>query len=359
MANGAANTGASRALREETGHAAVEAWLWLVAILVFAMVAVGGATRLTGSGLSITEWKPIIGAIPPLNEADWLAAFEKYKQIPQYKLINEGMSLAQFKGIFWWEWGHRLLGRVVGVVFALPLVFFWWRGWLRKGTARKYAALFALGAVQGAIGWYMVSSGLSERVSVSQYRLALHLSGALAIFSLLVWLALDERRARRGGSAAIVTPFVRAMAAVILGLVFLQTVLGAFVAGLKAGLIYNTWPSMDGQFIPSDYWISGQTLMSFFESHAAAQFNHRMVAYIVLAAALVQVIAIVRGGATSMAKQSGLMLLLVTLTQAVVGILTLVWHVPLELGVLHQAGAVIVLGVAVWHLFAVRDARKV
>ncbi|HMN37474.1 MAG TPA: COX15/CtaA family protein [Hyphomicrobium sp.] len=360
MANAAANRSALRAEHvAESGYALVEAWLWFVAALVFAMVAVGGATRLTGSGLSITEWKPIMGAIPPLNEADWLAAFDKYKQIPQYKLINEGMALSDFKTIFWWEWGHRLLGRIIGAAFALPLIFFWARGWLRRGTAGKYAGLLALGAIQGAIGWYMVASGLSERVSVSQYRLALHLSGALAIFALLVWLALDERRARLGGSPAIVTGFVRAMAAVLAGFIFLQTVLGAFVAGLKAGLIYNTWPSMDGQFIPSDYWIDGHGLMSFFEGHAAAQFNHRIVAYIVLAAALVQVIAILRAGATAAAKSSGVLLLLTTAAQALIGILTLVWHVPLTLGVLHQAGAVVVLGVAVWHLFAVHDARKV
>lgn len=359
MANAAINLSEPRAARAESGHAAVEAWLWFVAALVFAMVAVGGATRLTGSGLSITEWKPIMGAIPPLNEADWLVAFEKYKQIPQYKLVNEGMSLSDFKSIFWWEWGHRFLGRIVGVVFALPLLVFWWRGWLRAGTAGKYAGLFALGAIQGAIGWYMVASGLSERVSVSQYRLALHLSGALAIFALLVWLALDERRARLGGSPGIVTGFVRAMATVMFGLVFLQTVLGAFVAGLKAGLIYNTWPSMDGQFVPSDYWIDGHGLMSFFEGHAAAQFNHRMMAYVLLAVALAQTIAILRAGATCAPKLSGFVLLLAIVAQAIVGILTLVWHVPLTLGVLHQAGAVAVLGIAVWHLFAVSDARKV
>lgn len=343
----------------QDGHAAVEAWLWFVAALVFAMVAVGGATRLTGSGLSITEWQPIMGAIPPLHEADWLVAFEKYKQIPQYKLVNEGMSLAEFKSIFWWEWGHRFLGRIVGIVFGLPLVFFWLRGWLRSGTAGKYAGLLALGAIQGAIGWYMVASGLVERTSVSQYRLALHLTGALAIFALLVWLALDERRARLGSASSIVTGFVRTTAAVIVALIFVQTVLGAFVAGLKAGLIYNTWPDMNGQFVPADYWIDGHGLISLFESHAAAQFNHRMMAYAVLAAALVQGIAIWRDGVTGMAKSSGLLLLTVIVAQVIIGIATLLWHVPVSLGVLHQASAVVVLGYAVWHLFAVRDARRI
>lgn len=341
------------------GSKAIEVWLWLVAFLVFAMVVVGGATRLTGSGLSITEWKPIMGAVPPLSGADWMAAFEKYKQIPQYKLVNEGMSLSDFKGIFWWEWGHRFLGRVIGFAFALPLAAFWLAGWLRRAAAPKYVGLLALGALQGAIGWYMVASGLSERVSVSQYRLALHLSMALAIFSLLVWLALDERRVRLGGSQGLVTGFVRGFAPLLYVFVFVQIVLGAFVAGLKAGLIYNSWPSMDGQFFPSDYWHAERGLMSFFESHAAAQFNHRMAAYAVLAAVLVQAMAIVSGRVTWAPKSSGLLLLVAVLAQVAIGIVTLVLHVPLALGLLHQAGAAVVLGLAVWHLFSTREARCV
>lgn len=341
------------------GSRAVETWLWFIASLVFAMVVVGGATRLTGSGLSITDWKPIMGAIPPLSEADWLTAFEKYKEIPQYKIVNAGMTLSEFKGIFWWEWSHRFLGRIIGILFALPLVFFWFRGKLRPGTSTKYAGMLLLGGLQGAIGWYMVASGLSERVSVSQYRLALHLTGALAIFCILVWLALDERRARLGRSHGLVTGFVRGFAPVLIALLFTQVVLGAFVAGLKAGLIYNTWPSMDGQFFPSDYWMPGHGLMSLFESHAAAQFNHRIAAYCVLAACLIQAAAMVRSDVTGAARSSGLLLLLAACAQALSGILTLLFHVPLALGLVHQGGAVIVLGIAIWHLFAVRDARVV
>jgi cytochrome c oxidase assembly protein subunit 15 len=344
---------------QDQGSAAVESWLWFVAALVFVMVTVGGATRLTDSGLSITEWKPIMGAIPPLSEADWLIAFEKYRQIPEYQLVNKGMALEDFKFIFWWEWGHRFLGRVIGIAFALPLAVFWLAGKLRSGLAPKLLGVLALGGLQGGIGWYMVSSGLSERVDVSQYRLALHLSVAFVIFGVLVWFALDERRARLGGAHGLVTGFVRAFAPVLLVLIFLQIVLGAFVAGLKAGLVYNTWPSMNGQFVPSDYWIEGHGLMSWFESHAAAQFNHRMLAYAVLLAILVQVIAIARGGVTWSPKSSGLMLLAITLVQAVIGIATLLLHVPLWLGLLHQATAVLVLGAAVWHLYAVREARRV
>ena len=346
-------------LARETGDGGVEAWLWGIACLVFAMVVVGGATRLTDSGLSITEWKPILGAIPPLSEADWLAAFEKYKMIPEYHLVNKGMALEDFKFIFWWEWSHRFLGRMIGIVFALPFAYFWLRGRLRDGLPGKLAGVLALGGLQGAIGWYMVSSGLSERVDVSQYRLALHFTVALSIFALVVWLALDERRARLGGSQAIVTPLVRRSAVVLAALVFVQVVLGAFVAGLKAGLVYNTWPSMNGAFVPSDYWLDGRGWMSLFESHAAVQFNHRLVAYALLAAALVQAIAIVRGGATGSVRKAGLLVAFAVVLQAAAGIATLVHHVPLWLGLLHQGGAVIALGLAVWHLFATRDARVV
>ena len=177
----------------ESGNRAVAAWLWGTAALVFAMIVVGGATRLTGSGLSITEWKPILGAIPPLNEADWQTAFEKYKLIPQYALVNAGMTLSDFKFIYAWEWSHRLLGRLAGAVFALPFLVFWLTGRLRAGQPARLLSMLALGGLQGAIGWYMVSSGLADRVDVSQYRLALHLSVAFLLLGALVWFALDER----------------------------------------------------------------------------------------------------------------------------------------------------------------------
>mgnify|MGYP000940178818 CR=1 FL=1 len=338
------------------GQRSVEVWLWLVAALIFAMVVVGGATRLTDSGLSITEWKPLMGAIPPLSEADWTAVFERYKQIPEYSLVNQGMSLAGFKFIFWWEWSHRFLGRAIGVVFALPLAFFWLSGRLRPGLSAKLAGVLALGALQGAIGWYMVSSGLADRVDVSQYRLALHLFVALLIFSLVVWLALDERRARKGGAVWRTSSFVRSFALVILVMVFVQIILGAFVAGLKAGLVYNTWPTMDGRFVPSDYWIADRGWLSLFESHAAAQFNHRMMAYAVLAAVLVQALAILLRGERWAVRSSGLLLLTMTLVQVTLGIATLLFQVPLALGLLHQAGAVVVLGLAVWHVYATSHA---
>ncbi len=346
-------------IRGPSGNQGVEAWLWLTAALVFAMIVVGGATRLTDSGLSITEWKPILGAIPPLSEADWLSVFEKYKQIPEYHLVNTGMSLADFKFIFWWEWGHRFLGRVIGLVFAVPLFVFWWTGRIREGLAPKLLGLLALGGLQGAIGWYMVSSGLSERVDVSQYRLALHLSVAFAILSLLVWLALDERGHRLGFARESVDVGARRLAAILVGLVFAQVVLGAFVAGLKAGLVYNTWPSMNGQLVPSDYWSEGRGLLSLFESHAATQFNHRLTAYILLSAALIQAWYVYAAHKVGRVRTSAFALAAAVLAQALLGIWTLLAHVPLSLGLVHQGGAAVVMALAVWHLHDVRVARLI
>ena len=338
------------------GNRSVEAWLWFSAALVFVMIVVGGATRLTDSGLSITEWKPILGAIPPLSDADWQAVFEKYKQIPEYAIVNKGMALADFKFIFWWEWGHRFLGRMIGLLFALPLAVFWWTGRIRAGLAPKLLGLLGLGGLQGAIGWYMVSSGLSERVDVSQYRLALHLCVAFAILSLLVWLALEERASRLSILREVVAPRVRRLATVLVALVFAQVALGAFVAGLKAGLVYNTWPSMNGQFIPPDYWSGDRGLRSLFESHAATQFNHRLTAYLLGIAALAQVWLAMRHPAGGRVRRSAIVLGLAVLAQMVLGIATLLAHVPLHLGLLHQGGAAIVMALAVWHLHATQRA---
>ncbi len=340
---------------EGSGSQAVKVWLWSVAALVLAMVVVGGATRLTDSGLSITQWRPLLGAIPPLNEADWLAAFEQYKQIPQYKIVNAGMTLEAFKQIYWWEWSHRLLGRLIGAAFAIPFSIFWVRGKLRPGTGAKYLGLLALGGLQGLVGWYMVKSGLSERVLVSPYWLAFHLAMALTIISLLVWLALEEGEPRSvTGEAA--PAGVRMLAGLITGMVLVQVILGAFVAGLRAGLVYNTWPTMDGQWFPSDYWIAGQGFWSVFESHAAAQFNHRTFAYLVAGAIVIQAMRVVRLPVDDRVRRTALALLAMVVLQLALGIWALVAHVPLWLGLLHQAGAVILLGLAVAHVHATRRA---
>lgn len=336
-----------------SSSAAVRIWLILVAGLLLILIAVGGATRITGSGLSITEWKPIMGAVPPLSAADWSDAFEKYKQIPQYKLVNAGMSLGEFKTIFWWEWGHRFLARVLGLAFALPLAWFWWRGALGGRLGSHLLGILALGGLQGAIGWYMVSSGLTQGVSVSPYRLAMHLGLAIAIFGLLVWTILDlDHRGPRSTVANTTTAGQRRLAITLLVLVFVQILLGAFVAGLRAGLTYNTWPLMDGKLIPNGLWTQSPWYSNLFENITTTQFNHRMMAYAILAIAVAHAWSLVRGTSNGPAPRSAVFLMLAILVQAALGIWTLLAVVPLSLGVLHQGGAVIVLGCAVWHVHA-------
>src|SRR5262245_40523628 len=232
----------------EARRRAVCIWLYMIAALVVLMVMVGGATRLTDSGLSIVEWRPVTGAVPPLSEADWLGEFAKYKTSSEYELVNKGMSLVDFKRIYWWEWSHRLLGRIIGAAFLLPLLFFLLRGWIEPKLKRRLWCIFALGAVQGAIGWWMVASGLVGRVDVAQERLAVHLTMACVILLALVWTARSLAPA-----PAAVAPMRRQAitATVLLILIVAQIALGGLVAGLKAGLVYDTWPLIDGAFIPA------------------------------------------------------------------------------------------------------------
>ncbi|MCU0503916.1 MAG: COX15/CtaA family protein [Anaerolineae bacterium] len=336
----------------------VQAWLAFIAFLVLCMIVVGGATRLTDSGLSITEWQPILGAIPPLSEEHWLEAFDKYRQIPEYHLVNKGMSLEDFKFIYWWEWGHRFLGRIIGLAFAVPLAVFAWRGMLRQGALPKYLGVLALGGLQGAIGWFMVSSGLVDRVDVSHYRLALHLSVAFLILGLLVWLAMELRDDPASGLWPLLPAGAANAALIIVALVYAQVALGAFVAGLKAGLAYNTWPLMNGQIIPEDLFAMSPWLVNFVENATTVQFNHRLVAYILVGLGLWHCLSILRSGAASELRVSALLLGGVLLAQMVLGIITLLNAVPIGLGVAHQGFAAIVLIVAVRHLWLVRRATQ-
>ena len=262
----------------------IRLWLYAVAALVLAMVLVGGATRLTESGLSITEWQPVMGALPPLDEAQWHVEFEKYQAIPQYRALNPGMSLDAFKTIYWWEWTHRLLGRAIGAAFLLPLLWFLWRGWIGPGLRGRLWAIFGLGALQGAVGWWMVASGLADRVEVSQYRLATHLLLACVIYVALLWTArrLDERPDTPSPAR------VQAGAIGLLVLVLAQIYLGALVAGLRAGHIYNTWPLIDGALVPdaSRLFFDVPLWRNFFENTLTVQFDHRMLAYAIFLVAL-------------------------------------------------------------------------
>ena len=329
-----------------------------VAFLVFLMILVGGATRLTDSGLSITEWKPILGAIPPLSETDWHLAFEKYKQIPEYELVNKNISLEGFKAIFWWEWGHRFLGRFIGIAFALPFFYFLATGAVRGGLAARLFGILVLGGLQGAIGWYMVMSGLVDRVDVSQYRLALHLVVAFVILGLLIWMALGlltplgafgHRHTMTGASC---------VAGLLVGLILLQVVLGAFVAGTKAGLAYNTWPRMNGEWIPSDMASLSPWYRNLFEDIATVQFNHRLVAYVLAVLALLNFwIAALQRYRTRAILLSATLLMLAVGAQVALGISTVLHAVPINLGIAHQAVGAIVFAVAVYHWHVTRNAR--
>ncbi|MEP3476725.1 MAG: COX15/CtaA family protein [Hyphomicrobiales bacterium] len=328
---------------------AIQLWLFMICALIFAMVIVGGATRLTGSGLSITEWKPIVGAIPPLNVEDWNDAFEKYKQIPQYTRINEGMSLNEFKSIFWWEWAHRFLGRFIGVAFLLPFLFFLFTKRVESSLKPKFWLMFLGGGLQGFVGWYMVASGLTERVDVSQYRLAAHLGLAVLLFSYIFWVAIGLRRddvaAVSGGK---LKPYLKSPAYFITGLIFFQIIAGAFVAGLKAGKVHNTWPLMDGRFIPNGLDVMTPFWKNLFENVLTVQFNHRMIAYVIAIVVLLHFIQCLISK-SELAIKGAMPLLVLTFAQIALGIVTLLQFVPLDLALYHQGGAVILLSVSLWH----------
>ncbi len=270
--------------REKFDHArAIRLWLFTVAALVFAMVLVGGATRLTESGLSITEWQPLTGTLPPLNAAQWQSEFEKYQAIPQYRQLNAGMSLADFKAIYWWEWAHRLIGRIIGVVFFVPLVWFLWRGWIPRQRRAGLWIILALGALQGAIGWWMVASGLVGRVEVSQYRLGTHLILACLIYVALLWTGTrwQEESVSRKLDQAVPPISIRTGAIGLLVLLLAQIYFGALVAGLRAGHAYNTWPLIDGSFVPQSSRLLFEVPLwrNFFENPLTVQFDHRMLGY--------------------------------------------------------------------------------
>ena len=332
----------------------VRLWLYAVAALVLAMVLVGGATRLTESGLSITEWKPVMGVVPPLSEQAWQAAFEKYQAIPQYREINSGMSLEAFKAIYWWEWAHRLLGRVIGVAFLLPFLFFLWRGWIAPSLRPWLWFIFGLGALQGAVGWWMVASGLAERVEVSQYRLATHLLLACLIYVELIFTAR-----RMDTPAGAVLPLadgrggarIRAGAIALVVLVLAQIYLGALVAGLRAGYAYNTWPLIDGALVPDAARLFFDTPLwrNFFENVLTVQFDHRMLAYAIFVIALLHALDVAGAIKDRHTRIGAFVLFAAVVLQMALGIATLLLVVPLWLGLLHQAGAMVVLTIACVH----------
>jgi heme a synthase len=337
-------------LTRDTHSGAVRLWLYAVAALVLAMVLVGGATRLTESGLSITEWKPVTGVMPPLSQDAWRAEFEKYQATPQYRAMNSGMSVDAFKTIYWWEWAHRLLGRVVGAAFLLPFLFFLWRGWVAPSLRPRLWLIFGLGALQGAVGWWMVASGLADRVEVSQYRLATHLLIACLIYVALIYTA--RRMDERGAPPGAVPGRIRAGAVAVVVLVLAQIYLGALVAGLRAGYAYNTWPLIDGALVPDAARLLFDTPLwrNFFENILTVQFDHRMLAYAIFVLALLHAIDVAGAVKDRGVRAGAFVLFAAILLQVALGIATLLWVVPLSLALLHQALAMLVLTAATVHV---------
>jgi heme a synthase len=309
-------------------------WLFFCAFMVMCMTGIGAVTRLTESGLSITEWNVISGTIPPLNEEKWISEFEKYKQYPEYIKKNQGMSLAEFKNIYFWEWFHRFWGRMIGLVYALPLIFFLAKGWIPKGDKRKYVGLLCLGGMQAAMGWIMVKSGLIDRPSVSHFKLAAHLSLALTIFSLLMWLGLKNLNIEKISVPKSLTQH----GLIGLACVAITIIWGAFVAGLDAGMIYNTFPLMGTGFIPPEL---GTT--PFFYDPASIQFTHRCLAYLTCLVVFTYGLRWMRYN-----NKLGAALSAWVLIQVMMGIITLISVVAIPVATFHQLGAVILLSILIY-----------
>ena len=332
---------------------AVAAWLLLCCALVFAMVVVGGVTRLTHSGLSIVEWQPIVGTLPPLDEAQWLEAFAKYKLTPEYRKVNHAMGLDEFKGIFWWEYFHRLLGRMIGMVFLLPLLWFWWRGRIDRSLTHKLAGIFVLGGLQGAMGWYMVKSGLVDDPRVSQYRLTAHLSLALAIYAAMLWTALGLLYPGAGAAEAQQTR-LRRFSWIITAVVAYMVITGGFVAGIRAGFAYNTFPLMNGHIVPPEIFMLDPWYLNFFNNMATVQFDHRLGAWLLALLVPWFWLRARREALTPRARLAVHLLLGLLAVQIALGIATLLLVVPVPLAAAHQGGAVLLLGAALLANHALR-----
>ena len=324
----------------------IAAWLFVCCLMVYAMVILGGVTRLTGSGLSMVEWDPIFGILPPLDQTSWDETFRLYQQSPEYQKINVGMDLAGFKQIYWFEYSHRVLGRTIGTVFLLPFLFFLVKGWLQRPLIPKLLTMFVLGGLQGLLGWYMVKSGLVDNPHVSQYRLTAHLGLAILIYVYMFYVALglwlgDRRSASIPGG-------LRRATTLLTGLVFITILSGGFVAGLKAGLAYNTFPLMDGHWIPEVIFMQTPLWRNFFENIATVQFDHRLLATLVFFSVIALWLAARRHSLPAAVNTGMHLMLAATLLQVGLGISTLLLHVPVALAATHQAGALLVLTIGLY-----------
>lgn len=328
-------------------------WLFAIALMVAVMVIVGGLTRLTHSGLSMVEWRPVTGWLPPLTHAQWEAAFAAYRQFPEYQMINHGMSLSEFQGIFWLEYVHRLWGRLIGLAFALPFLFFLVRRWIDRPLGARLAGLFLLGGLQGFLGWYMVASGLVDRPDVSQYRLVIHLGMAFVILGYLVWLGLRLRADTAAPVPSAPAGTVRRLAVAVPALILVTALWGGFVAGLDAGFAYNTFPTMDGEWLPSHLLAMTPWHLNFFEDITTVQFTHRLLATVTAAAVLALWVVLVRSGVARSSPIAVHGLLACIVLQYGLGVATILLYVPVPVAALHQAGAVMTWAMAIWVAFEV------
>jgi len=340
--------------RKPRARASIVAWLLACCLLVYAMVVVGGVTRLTHSGLSITEWQPIVGAVPPLSDAAWQDAFAKYQQTPEYQQVNRHMTLAEFKPIFWMEWAHRFLGRMIGLVFLIPFLWFLARGRLDSRLAFRLAGVFVLGALQGLMGWYMVKSGLVDDPRVSQYRLVAHLALALLIYGALLWLVLGLTAPRAAaGSTDPIMRKLRRFSVGLIALVFVTLLSGGFVAGIRAGFAYNTFPLMNGHVVPPEIFMLDPWWLNFFNNMATVQFNHRLLALLLALLVSWFWLRVGRTPLPTRAKLASHALLATLALQIALGISTLLLIVPIPLAAAHQATAVALYSCAIWTVYEI------
>lgn len=334
----------------------IRRWFWSGAILIFLMVIVGGITRLTDSGLSMSDWNLTMGAIPPMNQTEWMATFERYKEFPQYQQLNTGMTLTEFKSIFFWEYLHRLLGRITGLVFLIPFAFFWIRGYFNSKTLRRALILLGLGALQGAMGWFMVKSGLADVPYVSHYRLAIHLLLAMLLFGFCTWYALDLNPRNKSKSTADLHALSQ-WSISLLVLFTLQVIWGAFTAGLDAGYMYNTFPTMNGSWLPQGAWALKPIFVNWIENPATVQWIHRVIGTLLGITAIGFWWANLYADISHILRHKARILLGMILIQYVLGILTLLTHVQLLVGVVHQAGTVSVLFCWIWYHHGLRSGK--
>ena len=320
-------------------------WFWSIAAITFAVVAIGGITRLTHSGLSIVDWRPVMGAVPPLNDAQWTELFDRYRQFPEFQQVRRGMTLTEFKGIFFWEYLHRLAARAIAIVFLIPFAIFWRAGYLTRPLAVRALALFGLGALQGAVGWLMVKSGLVDRPSVSHYRLAAHLVLATAILGSSVWLARDLAiRPPRVPAGSSVRRTIRRGLGIVGALLAVQIVWGALVAGLKAGLLFGTFPLIDGSLVPPGWRTLDPALLDFVQNPGTVQWVHRLLGTVLFVAAIIVFLQVRRIAPDRRTHRLNVALLSLIASQYVLGVLTFVYHVPVTLAAAHQAMALVTLG---------------